>query len=217
MTPISFATVIKNRTKISVMHENNQLELRLFENNLLSLISLITPSDSWEYIIVDYESTDVNMHEFIAKLPKKDNLHFKIFTLNTPFDKGAGLNYASSLVTNPVVFFIDADMMVKTRNLFDDVEKYVVKENKVLFPICWSYSNPQHTDGWRRCSGKGNVIQRKETIVPYIHNKNWGIEDDTNFNHYSKLNMTYRTYYGDQFVHQWHPNELRRMFYTSNW
>jgi hypothetical protein len=39
MTPISFLTIIKNRTKIQVTHNEQQMELRLFENNLRSLIS----------------------------------------------------------------------------------------------------------------------------------------------------------------------------------
>ena len=118
MTPISFVTVIKNRTKIQVSHNKNPLELCLFENNLRSLISLIQPSDQWEYVIVDYESTDVNMSEFVDTLPKMENLVFKVFTVKGTFDKGAGLNYGASLVTNPVVFFLDADMMIKTRILF---------------------------------------------------------------------------------------------------
>jgi len=186
MTPISFVTIIKNRTRITVEHGGAEIKLNLFENNLNSLISLITPSDSWEYVIIDFESTDVNMQEFIDTLPKKDNLVFKIFTIKDKFDKGAGLNYASDKMSNDIVFFLDADMMIKTRQLFDDIETFVVKENKVFFPICWSYKNPDHTSGWKRDGGTGNVIQWKHTIVPYKNNKKWGNEDTVNFYHYKK-------------------------------
>jgi hypothetical protein len=57
MTPISFVTIIKNRTKVQIKHNNREIELHLFDNNLKSLLSLITPSDQWEYVIIDYEST----------------------------------------------------------------------------------------------------------------------------------------------------------------
>ena len=114
MVAISFVTVIKNRTKINVNHNGKQLELRLFENNLKSLISLIEPSDQWEFIIVDYESDDVNMSKFVNTLAKKENLEFKVYTVKGTFDKGAGLNYGATLVTNPIVFFLDADLMIKT-------------------------------------------------------------------------------------------------------
>jgi hypothetical protein len=216
MTPISFITVIKNRTKIQVSHNKNTLELHLFENNLRSLISLIQPSDQWEFVIVDYESTDVNMSEFIDTLPKADNLTFKVFTVEGVFDKGAGLNYGATLVTNPIVFFLDADMMIKTRNLFDDIEKFVVQQNKILFPICWSYKNPQHTQGWKRAEGTGNVIQKRETIIPYVNNEKWGHEDKINYEHFVKVKKAHRTYYDDGFVHQWHPTELRNKFYTNS-
>jgi glycosyltransferase involved in cell wall biosynthesis len=216
MQPISFVTVIKNRTRINVSHNNTEIELRLFENNLRSLISLIEESDKWEFIIVDYESTDVNMSEFVDTLPKKDNLEFKVFTVKGTFDKGSGLNYGASLVTNPIVFFLDADMMIKTRALFNDIEKIVVKEEKVLFPICWSYKNPEHTQGWKRSEGTGNVIQRKETIVPYVNNKKWGLEDTKNYEHFVRVKKAHRTYYNEDFVHQWHPNEIKHIFYKNS-
>jgi hypothetical protein len=215
MTPLSFVTVIKNRTELDILHGKKIVKLQLFKNNLLSLISLIQPSDKWEFIIVDYESYDVNMSEFVKTLPIKDNLEFKVFTIKGIFDKGAGLNYGASLVTNPVVFFLDADMMIKTRALFDDIETFVVKENNVLFPICWSYKNPEHTEGWKREEGVGNVIQRRETIIPYINNKKWGNEDTNNYEYFLKKKMTHRTYYDQEFVHQWHPIEIRNLFYTD--
>ena len=216
MTPISFVTVIKNRTKINVSHNKKIIKLRLFENNLRWLISLIEPTDKWEFIIVDYNSTDVNMHEFINTLPKKDNLEFKVFTVNGTFDKGGGLNYGVKFVTNPVVFFLDADMMIKTRRLFDDIEKFVVNDNKVLFPICWSYKNPEHTDGWKRDTGTGCVIQKIETVIPYVNNKKWGHEDSKNHEYYTKLGLQHRTYYSEDYVHQWHPDEIKHIYYTDS-
>jgi glycosyltransferase involved in cell wall biosynthesis len=216
MTPISFITVIKNRTNIQVSHNNKEINLRLFENNLLSLISLIEPSDKWEFVIVDFESTDVNMADFVDTLPKKENLIFKIFTIKERFDKGRGLNYGATHATNEIVFFLDADMKILTRELFNDIETYVVKDKKVLFPICWSYLNPEHTTGSRRDSGTGNVIQYKNTIIRYVNNKTYGHEDTLNYNYFKRNGMAYRTFYHHGFVHQWHPIELRYISYKNS-
>jgi glycosyltransferase involved in cell wall biosynthesis len=213
---ISFITVIKNRTNVTIKHNNSDITLKLFENNIRSLINLIQPSDEWEYIIVDFESTDVNMTEFVETLPKKDNLKFRIITLKEHFDKGYGLNIGIQYASHDIVFFSDADMMIKSRELFDDIENFVVKQDKVLFPICWSYSNPQHTSGWKRDSGKGNVVQQKHTVVPYTRNKTWGGEDDINYYHYSENKQAYRTFYGENYVHQWHPDgEFKIMYYKD--
>lgn len=86
---------------------------------------------------------------------------------------------------------------------------------KSFVSCCWSYSNPEHTEGWKRDSGKGNVIQNKETIIPYMKNKEWGGEDDKNFDHFLKSGIVYRTYYGEQFIHQWHPEKLKHIYYTD--
>jgi hypothetical protein len=191
------------------------MELRLFENNLRSLISLIQPSDQWEFVIIDYESTDVNMSEFVNTLPKKDNLEFKVITVKGTFDRGGGINYGVKFVTKPVVFIIDADMMITRRGILDDIETLVVQQNKVLFPICWSYRNPEHTIGWKRAEGTGNVIQKRETIIPYVNNKKWGHEDIKNYQHFLNIGMAHRTYYGEEFIHQWHPDEIKHIFYTD--
>jgi glycosyltransferase involved in cell wall biosynthesis len=214
---VSFITVIKNRTKVDVNHGGKVITLKLFENNLRALIKLIKPTDNWEYIIVDFNSTDVNMSEFLETLPKKDNLKFRVITLDERFDKGHGLNIAVQHVSNDIVFFNDADMLILTRDLFDDMEKLVVQQNKVLFPICWSYESPDHALGWKREGSKGHVIQQKSTIVPYTRNKSWGMEDIINFKHYDALQQVVRTYYGELFVHQWHPNgDFKTKYYTAD-
>lgn len=214
-TPISFVTVIKNRTNIVVEHDGKQIALKLFENNLRSLINLINDSDTWEFNIIDFSSTDVNMKEFIISLPKKQNLKFKIYTITEDFNKGMGLNYGAKVVTHPIVFFLDADMIIKTRELFNDIETYVVKQNKVLFPICWSYSDPSHSTGWSRHTGVGNVIQKKETIIPYVEKSSYGKEDSANAYHYRKAKMSHRTYYEQDFCHQWHPTYIRHIHYKD--
>jgi hypothetical protein len=88
-----------------------------------------------------------------------------------------------------------------------------VKENKVLFPICWSYKDPDHLTGWKRDSGLGMVAQQRNTVIPYIDNKCWGREDDHNYAYYNQRKLAVRTYYGDSYVHQWHPEEIKHIYY----
>lgn len=208
MVSISFITIIKNRTRFTVEHEGQQIELRLFENNLRALIDLVIPSDRWQIIIADFCSTDVSMGTWVQTLPQKPNIEYTVITLPGPFNKGRGLNAAIPAAKHGIVFFLDADMMIRTRRLLDDVRELVLKRKRVLFPICWSYSNPAHTEGWKRDWGVGNVVQMRDTIVPYVEKDSWGKEDWWNFCHFRDAGLAERTWYGEGFVHQWHPNDL---------
>ncbi len=208
MVAISFVTIIKNRTRFTVEHEGAKLELRLFENNLRALIRLVQPTDKWEFIIVDFGSTDVDLASWVTTLGAPPNMTFRVIPAEGPFNKGRGLNIAIPLISHGIVFFMDADMEIRTRALFDDIRTVVQRGRKVLFPICWSYSNPAHTEGWKRDWGVGNVIQPTDTVRPYVEKDSWGKEDWWNFCWYRDRGLAVRTYYGEGFVHQWHPNDL---------
>lgn len=217
MAPISFITVIKNRTHFTVDHEGQTLTLHLFETNLTALLSLVRPADRWEFVIVDFASDDVNMAEWTSTLPQKPNVTFNVVTVNAPFNKGHGLNLGKQAATHSVVFFLDADMLIRSRRIFEDIERHVVKARKVLFPICWSYSNPDHTEGWKRIWGVGNVVQHKDTVLPYVEKDSWGNEDYLNFAQFCLKGQVIRTYYGEDFIHQWHPNDagFKNRFYAQ--
>lgn len=34
--------------------------------------------------------------------------------------------------------------------------------------------------------------------------------------HFVKIKMAYRTYYDKAFIHQWHPNEIKHIFYRCS-
>jgi len=216
MTPISFITPIKNRTDIVVEHRGTKIQLKLFQNTLQSLIDIITPEDCWEYVIVDFKSDDMNMAEFIESLPKPDNLTFKIHTVDQPFfDRGGGINIGVELASHPVIFVLDADMMIKSRQMFDDIEDVVVKQNKVFFPICWYYLVHTHARGRSYPNGSGNVILKKDMFVKMTNNASWGKEDRVNYMYFSLINVAHRIDYSESksFVHQWHPADMRHIHY----
>lgn len=218
MTPISFITPIKNRTNIVVDHNGNKIQLKLFENSLRALIDIITPQDCWEYIIVDFKSDDVNMGKFINSLPKKDNLTFKIHTVDQPFfDRGGGINIGVELASHPVIFVLDADMMIKSRKIFDDIEDVVVKQNKVLFPTCWYYTSPDHTQGHPPKCAAGNVVFRVNMFKKMINNSCWGKEDTLNYQYFKSIGVDYKIDYSatKEFIHQWHPTNIRHIYYPK--
>lgn len=214
---LSFIITIKNRCNITVDYNNTTVQLKLFENNLKSLFSVITPTDRWELVIVDFKSDDVNLCEWIDTLDIPKNLKITIIELDEPFNRGKGLNIGIATANYSTVFCYDADMAIFTRALFTDIQTYVIEQGKVLFPICWSYHTPEHTDGWKRDTGAGMVIMRKDEYTPYIEKKSWGLEDVTNFIYFYKKGLTVRTYYEDRYVHQWHPNDgdFKNKYYDS--
>lgn len=217
MTPISFVITLKNRTRFDVEHEGRTITLTLLENNLRGLLALVQPTDMWEFVIVDFGSTDVDLDAWIKMLPLSPQVTYNLVRAEGPFNRGRGLNIGKQAAKHPVLFFYDADMLIRTRRLFDDIERLVVRDRKVLFPICWSYSNPEHTEGWKRVWGLGNVVQRKGSVLPYIEKDSWGKEDYLNYAQFLFKGSAVRTYYGEEYVHQWHPNdaEFKNRYYAQ--
>jgi glycosyltransferase involved in cell wall biosynthesis len=215
---LSFIVTLKNRCNIKVDYNNTTINLKLFENNIKSLCSTITPADRWELVIVDFKSDDVTLHEWIRTLGIPENLEIKIIELDETFNRGKGLNRGIAAAKYSTIFCYDADMSIFTRALFTDIQTYVIEQGKVLFPICWSYHTPAHSDGWKRVYGVGMVILNKEQHIPYIEKNSWGLEDVNNFIYFYKKGLSIRTYYEDRYIHQWHPNDIdfKNKYYDIN-
>lgn len=204
---ISFVIPLKNRTCFTVRYREEDVVLRLFENNMRQLASLFdAASDTWEVVVVDYCSTDVaDLRGLLASiLPEKVVITF--ISVGDPlFNRGRARNVGWRAAQHDVIFFLDADMEIRTRKLLEDVQEHVVRNDAALFPICYSYRNPQHTTGYKRASGTGNVIISRARIprAGFPEYSSWGNEDG---HFYKSVANKVRTYYGSGFVHQWHPN-----------
>jgi glycosyltransferase involved in cell wall biosynthesis len=216
-SPLSFIIPIKNRTNIKIVYDGKPIELKLFEKNLKSLFNLIKPDDKWQIVIVDFKSTDVHMSTWIKTLHIPNNCEINIVTLDEIFNKGKGLNIGMKHCKHDYILSLDTDMQIFTRQFFEDIEKYVVKEKKAFFPICWSYTTPQHTEGIKRTYGHGINCVAKKDFVSIPEFKQWGKEDDINFEHFEKLKKVVRPYYERNYIHQWHPNDLefKNKYYKS--
>lgn len=204
--PISIIVPLKNRTKFDVVHDKHVLTLRLFENNVKSLASLYKPEvDAWELVVADYNSDDVpDLQQYLQDLAGA--IPVRVLQQKGNFNRGFARNRGAEAASYDVLFFLDADMEIRTRELFEDIQKHVVGNNVALFPICYSYRNPQHTIGYRRTTGVGNCICTRVAFVEsggYAEYRFWGKEDNWL---YDNMKRKLRTYYGVKFVHQWHPN-----------
>jgi hypothetical protein len=206
-TPITFFVAIRNRTSILIKHNGELMRINLFNNCIKSISEIITDDDTFEMIIMDNKSIDVIMEDFVQQY-QKPNFTIRVIKDDSKFfSKGELYNKAVQYATYRLWFFLDADMLIKGRKIFDDIQLKVVTNKRVLFPICFSYSNPEHTSGWKRDEGVGNVIMFKEMFIPYLKNKKWGGEDTHIFDHNKALGFVARKYYEDEFIHQWHPQD----------
>jgi glycosyltransferase involved in cell wall biosynthesis len=196
---------LKNRTRFTVTHGDKQLTLSLFANNVRALAKLYDRRvDTWELVIADYGSDDVpNLQEYLRTIA--GDIPVRVLRQTGLFNRGKARNAAARSASHDILFFLDADMEIRTRRFFDDIEKYLVRGGRALFPICYSYGNPEHTRGRSRKSGLGNCICTKQmyrNAGGFPEYSKWGRED-THF--FMKFAATHREYYGQDFVHQWHP------------
>lgn len=203
---ISFVVPIKNRTKFEVEYAGKKIILELFKNSLDSLMGLRRYGDLWEFVVVDFKSDDVDMPSFLEGAINAPGCSYKHVSVEGPFSRGRGLNIGFSHCSHEVLFFLDADMMMRTRSVLEDVHVYVEEQDCALFPICHSYRNPEHSSGWIRHTGFGNAAYKKSDFVRYQENKRWGGEDVANYNEIRKSKKVIRKYYGEEFIHQWHPD-----------
>ncbi len=202
---LSFIITLYNRINLSYTLDNKLYTLNLLGNNLNSIRQLVKKDDKWEFIIVDFSSTDANVNEFLKNNLNHPNFSYKLITLNEKFNKGKAINIAINHVSYDIVFCLDADMMIHTYKLFNDIHKHVFNNKKAFFPICYGYNDISHTIGVKREKGTGNVIFLKSDFSKYIEKEMWGREDDVIYYYFMSKKMAVREYYEKGFVHQWHP------------
>ena len=159
-----------------------------------------------ELVVADWGSTDCDMASWLRR--EVQHAPIDLTTVQLPadmrFSRGMGLNHAASVAQHDRLFFIDTDMLIPQTVLDNAV--MALDSGFAYFPICWSYTNAQHTAGRWRVNGKGISAVTKKVYHdagrwPEIHQ--WGSEDRMFFDAVAKLVPITRQNEKGLF-HQWH-------------
>lgn len=192
------------------LNRDATVTLNLLPKLLMSLRMIKTGNDNWTIIIVDYESTDVNVPAIVHQI-LDGHIRYVVHTEKSAFSAGSGRHIAANLAKDrghEAIFFCDADMYFTKHFIFDKAMQ-TLKEDKVYFPICFSFTHPNHRFGFWRTMGYGMVFIKTNTYFlteGWWHNSSWGKEDDLMFQNFP-LEKVVRAR-GIGLYHQWHPNSM---------
>lgn len=216
--PIQLKTFERHRIvpsgfKEDVYKVKNNIELRLLLRCLESLEKVKERFEEFEVIIVDFGSKDFDMSKISLLYP---NLTIKLVLVNDHFSRGKGLNIGAAHSTKDNLFFCDADMMFKTRDIFDIAYKYM-DDRRVYFPICFDLCDPTHQIGYWRTSGYGMVFINKDLYGDYKWSEynSLGKEDNDIWSKFEENAVRDRV---NGYYHQWHPPtfEFKNKYYKHN-
>ena len=195
-----------------IIRQNGLVELQLLPNLLNSLVLIKRPEDKWTIIIIDYESTDVDLENLCSVLLNTTIPYF-LHTIKgaTSFNRGGGLNLAAKIAKSRghnSLFFCDTDMFFTEHSVFDQAQ-HSLEKVRIYYPICVSFTNPTQTKGYWRDSGFGMLFIRTEDYFStkgWMNNKSWGWEDRDFYESIPKTQIDRSR--GSGFFHQWHPNDI---------
>lgn len=200
---LSICLTVKNRSRLQV----NGHTLHLLPNCLKSVSSSVPKGMECELVITDWKSDDWPLNEWldhtVTGLPVKH-----VMLEGDHFSRGRGLNEAAKAAKGDVLFFVDADSLLNADVIRNGLR--YVQEGRAYFPICYSFSDPDHRTGWWRDAGYGNCMVSRsmfETVKGWPEYYKWGKEDD-DFKDRLSENYEIAREEVPGFYHQWHPNEL---------
>jgi hypothetical protein len=179
---------------------------------LTSLTNVKKPTDNWTIIIVDYESTDFNI-DMICKGILADKIPYVLHIEKGTFSRGGGLSIAARIAKergHTSLFFCDADMYFTRSYIFERAAEALAK-NKIYYPICFSFTQPDHQQGFWRDTGYGMVFIKTDEYFNssgWKYNISWGQEDDNLFNNLRTSGTEIIRSMAIGYFHQWHPNSI---------
>jgi len=203
---LSICITCKNRSLIDI----NGDKLKLLPNCIDSILAIVTDIDEKvELVISDWDSDDWPLKEWLPqKVDGKISLNL-VSLKKEGFSRGQGRNIAFQKSKGDKIFFVDADMLFESSYVFNKGLQ-VLKKGMAFLPICFSYKDIHHINGWWRATGFGNIMVNRDTFItvgPWWEKDTWGKEDDDIMFKLSKIVKISREN-TPGFFHQWHPNEL---------
>jgi len=187
--------------------ENGDIQLNLLPRMLASLVNVKKADDSWHVIIVDFGSTDTNV-DTLCKTTLND-IPYTIHNKPGTFNRGGGLDMAACIARDlgiQSLFFCDSDMIFTDYDIFLQARE-ALQQNKIYYPICFSYTNSNHTHGFWRDSGYGMAFMNTAMYFQtsrWANNITWGWEDRALHDGLDPATLVRRKANG--YFHQWHPN-----------
>lgn len=205
---LSICIACYNRSKVPTQYGN----LLLLPKCLESIRDNI--EYDYEVIIADFGSNDHPLDQWVRNVIPKTNI---IQVQHDKFCKGLGLNLAVNEAVYNNMLLLDTDMLVCPRLFKEGIQH--LHHNKPFFPICYTYTNPEHTQGFWHVSGFGNAFVTKKMYescggTPLY--TSWGREDTDLFKSINKMYKCHR-FTVNGFYHQWHPDdyEWKNKYYNS--
>lgn len=202
---ISICITCKNRSKLSY---HNNVEVTPLPNLVDSLVEIFEGPfiEDTELVISDWMSTDWPLREWLP--PKLDGVipHRIVDVKSKNFSRGKGRNIAFEFARGDKIFFLDTDMLVLSPRVIISGISAVTK-GAVYFPICLSYYDHQHLDGWWRTTGFGNMMATRKQlrkVGKWQDKKTWGGEDEQMFIKMAR-NFPISRKKTPGLYHQWHP------------
>jgi glycosyltransferase involved in cell wall biosynthesis len=192
------------------LNKDLTITLNLLPKLLMSLRMIKTGNDNWTIIIIDYESTDVNVGA-IAHQILDGHIRYVVKKQEGQFSRGSGLHLAAEVAKergHAALFFCDADMYFTHHYIFDRAAE-AIEDGKVYYPICFSFTQPDHMKGYWRDSGYGMMFISTEKYFGtkrWQHNISWGEEDNAMRSNFSEAEIIRAKAFG--YFHQWHPNSF---------
>lgn len=197
---------LKNRSRFSI---GGGAVLQLFVDCIFSIEQAAESLDQTFFLsIADFESDDIQYT--IEALSQCNRLQWNITTIRESYSSGLGLNTAVEKAPTKLIFLLDADMLVSDQLFRRAFE--VASEGCAYFPVCWSYRDIWHAEGWWRWEGFGNSAlttdQFNQVGGVRCYNR-WGLEDDHFYQDLQSKGIGVVREKGFSFYHQWHPNSLQ--------
>lgn len=192
------------------LNRDDTITLNLLPKLLMSLVSIKRPLDKWSVIIVDYESTDVNV-DLMANGILGGYIPCIVHTEKSAFSRGTGLHIAAKIAKergHNSLFFCDADMYFTRSHIFEKAE-LALSKNKIYYPICFSFTQCDHLRGFWRDTGYGMLFIKTEdyfSVEQWKHNVSWGEEDNEMLKNFKDEQITREK--GIGYYHQWHPESI---------
>jgi len=199
---ISICITVKNRSRVRV----GDHELNLFPNCIRS-IAETTENLPCELVVCDWGSSDWPLEEWIYKVGQK--MPVKVITAEGYFNRGRGCNMAAESSSGDILFFVDADALFSSNDVFERGFKHIA-EGIAYFPVLFSYSDLSHKSGWWRHKGYGHCMVSREMFRlsgGWPEYDRWG-KEDTHFYDRIKGVVPIAREEVPGFFHQWHPTGI---------